>query len=125
CGSPTGNFFRLFNTASSNCSFSLRGTSTRVPAEHTCPVFIAILESAAFAALFISASSNTTTGDLPPSSSATFLIVFAAFSITVCPTPSEPVKERSEEHTSELQSRFDIVCRLLLEKKNVYKLIII
>src|SRR5699024_1663156 len=25
--------------------------------------------------------------------------------------------ERSEEHTSELQSRFDIVCRLLLEKK--------
>src|SRR5699024_11787490 len=28
--------------------------------------------------------------------------------------------ERSEEHTSELQSRFDLVCRLLLEKKNKY-----
>src|SRR5699024_11896777 len=27
-------------------------------------------------------------------------------------------RERSEEHTSELQSRFDLVCRLLLEKKN-------
>src|SRR5437868_9316335 len=27
---------------------------------------------------------------------------------------------RSEEHTSELQSRFDLVCRLLLEKKNEY-----
>src|SRR5699024_12262152 len=26
---------------------------------------------------------------------------------------------RSEEHTSELQSRFDLVCRLLLEKKKV------
>src|SRR5699024_7501446 len=26
-------------------------------------------------------------------------------------------KQRSEEHTSELQSRFDLVCRLLLEKK--------
>src|SRR5699024_11835049 len=26
---------------------------------------------------------------------------------------------RSEEHTSELQSRFDLVCRLLLEKKNI------
>src|SRR5699024_11398518 len=26
--------------------------------------------------------------------------------------------KRSEEHTSELQSRFDVVCRLLLEKKN-------
>src|SRR5699024_11716985 len=29
--------------------------------------------------------------------------------------------ERSEEHTSELQSRFDLVCRLLLEKKNIHK----
>src|SRR5699024_11645494 len=28
---------------------------------------------------------------------------------------------RSEEHTSELQSRFDLVCRLLLEKKKHYK----
>src|SRR5699024_3458505 len=28
------------------------------------------------------------------------------------------IKHRSEEHTSELQSRFDLVCRLLLEKKN-------
>src|SRR2546421_3584919 len=30
-------------------------------------------------------------------------------------TPSTP--PRSEEHTSELQSRSDLVCRLLLEKK--------
>ena len=28
---------------------------------------------------------------------------------------------RSEEHTSELQSRFDLVCRLLLEKKKNIK----
>src|SRR5699024_12697991 len=28
-----------------------------------------------------------------------------------------PEIQRSEEHTSELQSRFDLVCRLLLEKK--------
>src|SRR5206468_11912063 len=28
------------------------------------------------------------------------------------------VTRRSEEHTSELQSRSDLVCRLLLEKKN-------
>src|SRR5205809_4810162 len=27
---------------------------------------------------------------------------------------------RSEEHTSELQSRLHLVCRLLLEKKNYY-----
>src|SRR2546421_9118066 len=33
-------------------------------------------------------------------------------SIRCCPGP-----HRSEEHTSELQSRSDLVCRLLLEKK--------
>src|SRR5206468_12654311 len=35
----------------------------------------------------------------------------------VLPAPVPPVLERSEEHTSELQSRSDLVCRLLLEKK--------
>src|SRR2546421_9588206 len=30
---------------------------------------------------------------------------------------ARPITDRSEEHTSELQSRSDIVCRLLLEKK--------
>src|SRR2546422_2455217 len=29
--------------------------------------------------------------------------------------------ERSEEHTSELQSRLHLVCRLLLEKKNTHR----
>src|SRR6266513_3735277 len=29
-------------------------------------------------------------------------------------------ERRSEEHTSELQSRFEHVCRLLLEKKNIH-----
>src|SRR5438874_3488540 len=48
--------------------------------------------------------------------------------VTICPSEaaSAPVnaealpprkKSRSEEHTSELQSRRDLVCRLLLEKK--------
>src|SRR5207249_9710174 len=32
-------------------------------------------------------------------------------------TSSGRARARSEEHTSELQSRFDLVCRLLLEKK--------
>src|SRR2546422_5362114 len=31
----------------------------------------------------------------------------------------EPELPRSEEHTSELQSRLHLVCRLLLEKKNI------
>src|SRR5256886_16374588 len=30
----------------------------------------------------------------------------------------EPAANRSEEHTSELQSQSNLVCRLLLEKKN-------
>src|SRR2546428_2411746 len=29
--------------------------------------------------------------------------------------------DRSEEHTSELQSRSDLVCRLLLEKKTLHR----
>src|SRR5215475_8177753 len=43
-------------------------------------------------------------------------------SLNTCSTvpttlPSAPVTRRSEEHTSELQSRENLVCRLLLEKK--------
>src|SRR5690606_40418959 len=45
----------------------------------------------------------------------------AIFRRPVCMTPRRPrgmVREcRSEEHTSELQSRENLVCRLLLEKK--------
>src|SRR5687768_18353477 len=34
----------------------------------------------------------------------------------------ELTKNRSEEHTSELQSRLHLVCRLLLEKKKIQSL---
>src|SRR5260221_5107817 len=43
----------------------------------------------------------------------------------LCAAPEERLfvagrwQERSEEHTSELQSHSDLVCRLLLEKKKV------
>src|SRR2546426_7864522 len=33
------------------------------------------------------------------------------------PSPKRVLRERSEEHTSELQSPCNLVCRLLLEKK--------
>src|SRR5699024_11750377 len=44
------------------------------------------------------------------------------FQTSFCMTKTKSEKTwlcpgRSEEHTSELQSRFDLVCRLLLEKK--------
>src|SRR5699024_11447939 len=38
-------------------------------------------------------------------------------SVTATSFKTAPTVSRSEEHTSELQSRFDLVCRLLLEKK--------
>src|SRR5207249_10647948 len=37
------------------------------------------------------------------------------------PCRASSLAPRSEEHTSELQSRFDLVCRLLLEKKKKKK----
>src|SRR5688572_31802886 len=45
----------------------------------------------------------------------------------LCPRPAPPhhadeyggCADRSEEHTSELQSQSNLVCRLLLEKKNI------
>src|SRR5688572_31858054 len=37
-------------------------------------------------------------------------------------TAGTPPAPRSEEHTSELQSQSNLVCRLLLEKKNNYTL---
>src|SRR5699024_11036471 len=42
--------------------------------------------------------------------------IFAAFNVSFGGVAG--FVRRSEEHTSELQSRFDLVCRLLLEKKN-------
>src|SRR5690349_22550904 len=38
-----------------------------------------------------------------------------------CEPGAEQQRVRSEEHTSELQSRRDLVCRLLLEKKKQKK----
>src|SRR5438034_5338950 len=38
--------------------------------------------------------------------------------ITLTSVEDQSVSDRSEEHTSELQSHSDLVCRLLLEKKN-------
>src|SRR3989442_9103296 len=50
--------------------------------------------------------------------------VFGSGTVSSCPTSSAPflcsmlpLGSRSEEHTSELQSRPHLVCRLLLEKK--------
>src|SRR5437773_11943141 len=44
----------------------------------------------------------------------------ATFGDFACGAAADPVR-RSEEHTSELQSHHDLVCRLLLEKKKKIK----
>ena len=49
----------------------------------------------------------------------TYPLVLLSELITKVFTPKN--HQRSEEHTSELQSRFDLVCRLLLEKKKKKK----
>src|SRR5438067_9669025 len=46
------------------------------------------------------------------------LIIFGVYGLLHPKLKPVPGNTRSEEHTSELQSRFDLVCRLLLEKKN-------
>src|SRR5690606_41515919 len=43
--------------------------------------------------------------------------VLIAFIAVIALRNSRPTTSRSEEHTSELQSRENLVCRLLLEKK--------
>src|SRR5689334_24754088 len=56
-------------------------------------------------------STAAVTGPVPPGTG-----VMACVSGATASKSTSPV--RSEEHTSELQSQFHLVCRLLLEKKN-------
>src|SRR5438874_4393009 len=64
-------------------------------------------------------SSDLVTMNISPRISAYRRVCCAA----LCPTQSVGANDtlRSEEHTSELQSRRDLVCRLLLEKKKQHK----
>src|SRR5260221_14668046 len=54
-----------------------------------------------------------------------YTTLFRSTSPAQAPQPRRPAKRaapacpRSEEHTSELQSHSDLVCRLLLEKKKI------
>src|SRR5699024_12660763 len=66
-----------------------------------------------YTTLFRSFISGTTCSEIfPRMTSGTARITTSAAAAASSRSPM-----RSEEHTSELQSRFDLVCRLLLEKK--------
>src|SRR2546430_5736500 len=54
--------------------------------------------------------------DLRRSQSVTIFVGSIA-SLSICISTTLPSLSRSEEHTSELQSQSNLVCRLLLEKK--------
>src|SRR5260221_8840528 len=84
-----------------------------------------------YTTLFRSPSHNRGGGALPSpadASSACCRIVSEArpllcsSAVTRSWSSSRAAKQRSEEHTSELQSHSDLVCRLLLEKKNKHEL---
>src|SRR5260370_2533264 len=76
-----------------------------------------------YTTLFRSRPPNTSQSEFPlkPTPWPGMSVPRAFFSVTVnsalAPPGATTVTERSEEHTSELQSHLNLVCRLLLEKK--------
>src|SRR5438132_5539197 len=52
-----------------------------------------------------------------------FVLTLSIYGFVWTYKTQEEVKRRSEEHTSELQSHSDLVCRLLLEKKKTRRTI--
>src|SRR5437868_12282237 len=68
-----------------------------------------------YTTLFRSSSTGMLGSREPRETGSCFAILRMSFCSLSSSNGRAPV--RSEEHTSELQSRFDLVCRLLLEKK--------
>src|SRR5260221_14554911 len=59
--------------------------------------------------------------DALPISAAVELLAWIPLARTpIAPADVVGTRDRSEEHTSELQSHSDLVCRLLLEKKKIH-----
>src|SRR3712207_7154510 len=70
-----------------------------------------------YTTLFRSNRSPQATLNASPSTAAAGASNASMFACTTLPTNVKSREVRSEEHTSELQSRQYLVCRLLLEKK--------
>src|SRR5690606_41449144 len=97
------------------------------PAElHTLSLHDALPISRPTSLRSVSRSRSRTTKAPPSSNGSTPPTTVAASATTTSPCspgsarrtrPATPTSTRSEEHTSELQSRENLVCRLLLEKK--------
>src|SRR5688572_32074618 len=100
----------------------------RRPPRSTLFPYTTLFRSSAIAVLFFGAGcsyflSSVFTGRLLNMLGIGVLLA-ASSALVACSTLGyalAPVWARSEEHTSELQSQSNLVCRLLLEKKNLRK----
>src|SRR5699024_12035842 len=88
------------------------------PIKSTAKIAVLLLSSSI--GLTSTNSADVTISDSANISIAKWLSRYVTPPLTGVPTPGASdgsIPSRSEEHTSELQSRFDLVCRLLLENK--------
>src|SRR5689334_24025160 len=77
-----------------------------------------------YTTLFRSAAGAVLLGDNPGAADVVLAVLLLLIVTVVAALLRAPsVVARSEEHTSELQSQFHLVCRLLLEKKKSDKLL--
>src|SRR5699024_11434097 len=77
-----------------------------------------IVPSACLTAVTHAIRSPTISSITMPVSTGSGLSIVCSITDVSSPMVNQAMLPRSEEHTSELQSRFDLVCRLLLEKNN-------
>src|SRR5690606_41129677 len=98
---------------------------SRHPRSTTLFPYTTLFRSVIHSPTFVSAAAAPAAPNRTSSRSVRIPIGRSPSTTTTEPTPaasiraqaSATVSERSEEHTSELQSRENLVCRLLLEKK--------
>ena len=103
-GSPTTSASAAATKRSTNSSCTEDSTKTRVPLEHTSPWVAKFASTAASTARSISASANTSKGDLPPSSSVTGTGPAAAARMTARPVGTDPVTVILSTPTCELRA---------------------
>src|SRR5699024_12176348 len=94
-------------------------SSPSFPTRRSSDLFQASRASINFLDTITSSSEIFFTSSVKVSPSETISDGFSTCRFDNSPIGIIPPDFRSEEHTSELQSRFDLVCRLLLEKKNI------
>src|SRR5699024_12146080 len=106
CGSvPTGTRLCVLTKSPPICST----ISCKIVNDVTTCSGASPLSSSAVSSLFPHAAKTNSSIEIAPH--------FKIFPIKFHLLFNKLILKRSEEHTSELQSRFDLVCRLLLQKK--------